>query len=162
MRGVLGVLDKRRQSVDGEKIKEALSMMNERGSGEGAGYVAYGIYPEYKDYFALHVFFDNIRENKAALDTLLDKWGTIVHDEQIKTYEQPNIRKVHTPWRYFSRRMRISGEHRSKNSAMNGANSSCQHSGPSCSVHPRSIDCRTCFPRLAESRASEESRLLAV
>ncbi len=37
------------------------------------------------------------------LDTLLEKWGTIVHDEQIKTYEQPNIRKVHTPWRYFFR-----------------------------------------------------------
>jgi len=37
--------------------------MNERGSGEGAGYVAYGIYPEYKEYFALHIFFDNIREN---------------------------------------------------------------------------------------------------
>ncbi len=103
MCGIIGVLDKRRESVDGAKIKEALSMMNERGSGEGAGYVAYGIYPEYKDYFALHVFFDNIRENKTALDTLLEKWGTIVHDEQIKTYEQPNIRKVHTPWRYFFR-----------------------------------------------------------
>ena len=34
---------------------------------------------------------------------VLEKWGTIVHDEQIKTYEQPNIRKVHTPWRYFFR-----------------------------------------------------------
>jgi len=81
MCGIIGVLDKHRESLDGAKIKEALSMMNERGSGEGAGYVAYGIYPEYKDYFALHVFFDNIRENKASLDTLLEKWGTIVHDE---------------------------------------------------------------------------------
>ena len=89
--------------MDGTGIKAALSQMNERGSGEGAGYVAYGIYPEYKDFYALHVFFDNIRENKAALDILLEKWGTIVHDEQIKTYEQPNIRKVHTPWRYFFR-----------------------------------------------------------
>jgi len=46
MCGIIGVLDKRRKSVDGAKIKEALSMMNERGSGEGAGYVAYGIYPD--------------------------------------------------------------------------------------------------------------------
>ena len=89
--------------MDGGKIRDSLAMMDERGSGEGAGYVAYGIYPDYKDYYALHVFFDNIRENKSALDTLLEKWGTIVHDEQIKTYEQPNIRKVHTPWRYFFR-----------------------------------------------------------
>ena len=42
MCGIIGVLDKRRQTVDGAKIKEALSMMNERGSGEGDGYVAYG------------------------------------------------------------------------------------------------------------------------
>jgi len=53
--------------------------------------------------FCAACFFDNIRENKTALDTLLEKWGTIVHDEQIKTYEQSNIRKVHTPWRYFFR-----------------------------------------------------------
>ena len=37
MCGIIGVIDKRCQSVDGAKIKEALSMMNERGSGEGAG-----------------------------------------------------------------------------------------------------------------------------
>ena len=61
------------------------------------------IYPEYKDYFALHVFFDNIRENKVHLIPLLEKWGTIVHDEQIKTYEQPNIRKVRAPSHYFFR-----------------------------------------------------------
>jgi len=89
--------------MDGTKIKEALASMNERGSGEGAGYVAYGIYPEYKEYYALHVFFDHIREHKVPLEDLLEKWGTIVHDEQIKTCEQPNLRKVHTPWRYFFR-----------------------------------------------------------
>ena len=103
MCGIIGVIDRRRKCMDGTGIKAALTQMNERGSGEGAGYVSYGIYPEYKDFYALHVFFDNIRENKAALDILLEKWGTIVHDEQIKTYEQPNIRKVHTPWRYFFR-----------------------------------------------------------
>ena len=103
MCGIIGVIDRRRQMMDGGKIRDSLAMMDERGSGEGAGYVAYGIYPDYKDYFALHVFFDNIRENKGAIDNLLEKWGTIIHDEQIKTYAQPNLRKVHTPWRYFSR-----------------------------------------------------------
>ena len=89
--------------MDGSGIKKALSLMDERGSGEGAGYVAYGIYPEFKNEYALHVFFDNIRENKPALDAFLEQWGTIKHSEQIPTYEQPNIRKVHIPWRYFFR-----------------------------------------------------------
>jgi len=88
--------------MDGSNIKKALSMMDERGSGEGAGYVAYGFYPDYKDYYALHVFFDNIREDKPALDTLLEKWGSIIHEEQIKPYDQPRLRKVPPPCRELS------------------------------------------------------------
>jgi glutamate synthase domain-containing protein 1 len=103
MCGIIGVIDRGRQLMDGSNIKMALSMMDERGSGEGSGYVAYGLYPEFKNEYALHVFFDNIRENKPAVDAILEQWGTVIHGEQIPTYEQPNIRKVHTPWRYFFR-----------------------------------------------------------
>ncbi|MEN6610581.1 MAG: glutamine amidotransferase family protein [Methanoregulaceae archaeon] len=103
MCGIIGVIDRDRQLMDGSGIKKALSLMDERGSGEGAGYVAYGIYPEFRNEYALHVFFDNIRENKPAVDAILEQWGTIKHSEQIPTYEQPNIRKVHIPWRYFFR-----------------------------------------------------------
>jgi len=103
MCGIIGVIDRDRQLMDGSGIKNALSLMDERGSGEGAGYVAYGIYPEFKNEYALHVFFDNIRENKPAVDAILEQWGTIRHSEQIPTYEQSNIRKVHIPWRYFFR-----------------------------------------------------------
>ena len=76
-------------------------MMNERGSGEGAGYAAYGIYPDYRDCYALHVFFDDIRESKPLLDSTLAQWGTIEHDEAIPTSGRPGLRAVHTPWRYF-------------------------------------------------------------
>lgn len=89
--------------MDGARIKDALAMMNERGSGEGAGYAVYGAYPEYADCYALHVFFDNIIETKSSLDALLETWGEIVHEEEIPTYEQPHLKKVHTPWRYFFR-----------------------------------------------------------
>lgn len=87
--------------MDGSAIKRALSLMNERGSGEGAGYAAYGVYPEFADCFAIHVFFDNIVEPKTSVDHVLEQWGTIEHQEEIPTYEQPNLRKKHTPWRYF-------------------------------------------------------------
>jgi glutamate synthase domain-containing protein 1 len=89
--------------MDGAGIKSALSMMNERGSGEGAGYVVYGAFPDYADLYAIHVFFDNIHETKEAVDRELAKWGTIEHEEEVPTHEQPNLRKVHTPWRYFFR-----------------------------------------------------------
>jgi glutamate synthase domain-containing protein 1 len=76
-------------------------MMNERGSGEGAGYVAYGIYPDYRDCYALHLFLDNPCESKGIVDATLEQWGTIEHDEAIPTCDQPGLRANCTPWRYF-------------------------------------------------------------
>jgi len=101
MCGIIGVVDRQQRGMDGSSIKRALSMMDERGSGEGAGYAAYGVYPEFKEYYAIHVFFDNIHETKDGIDEILEQWGRIIHDEEIPTFEQPNLRKVHTPWRYF-------------------------------------------------------------
>ena len=73
MCGIIGVIDKRRQCMDGSSIRNSLAMMNERGNGEGAGYVAYGIYPDFADAYALHVFFNNVTENKPLLDRELEK-----------------------------------------------------------------------------------------
>lgn len=103
MCGIISVVDRSGAVMDGARIRDALSMMDERGSGEGAGYAAYGVYPEFADCYAIHVFFDNIVETKARVDALLDTWGTVVHDEEIPTYEHAHLRKVHTPWRYFFR-----------------------------------------------------------
>jgi glutamate synthase domain-containing protein 1 len=86
--------------MDGGKIRESLALMNERGNGEGAGYVAYGIYPEFRNEYALHVFFDDFHKNKPWLDAELGKLGEIIHDEEIPTFAS-RIKKVHTPWRYF-------------------------------------------------------------
>lgn len=101
MCGIIGVIDRRQRPMDGLQIKRALSTMEERGSGEGAGYVVYGAYPEFKEYYAFHVFFDNIHETKDAFDDTLEQWGRIIYDEEIPTFPQPNLRKKHTPWRYF-------------------------------------------------------------
>ena len=44
-------------------------------TGRGPVYAAYGIYPEFKDAYALHVFFDDLKENKPALVRELESWG---------------------------------------------------------------------------------------
>jgi len=101
MCGIIGFIDRTKSKIDGSSIKAGLSLMNERGSGDGAGYAAYGIYPEYANYYALHVFFDNLAEPKKKLDELLQQWGEIVHQEEIPNTPQMGIKKVHIPWRYF-------------------------------------------------------------
>ncbi len=101
MCGIFSVIDRNMTRMDGSSIKAALSSMDERGSGEGAGYVAYGIYPDFPDCYALHIFFDNIVDHKSKVDELLSKWGVIIHQEEIPTYEQPSLKRQHIPWRYF-------------------------------------------------------------
>ena len=101
MCGIIGFIDRKKSRMDGSSIKAALSLMKERGSGDGSGYAAYGIYPEYADYYALHVFFDNLSEPKKKVDEILKQKGEIVHEEEIPTYPQPGLKKVHIPWRYF-------------------------------------------------------------
>ncbi len=101
MCGIIGVIDRKRTLMDGSSIRDALSLMNERGSGEGAGYAAYGIYPDFADCYALHIFFDNLLEPKSLVEEILHKWGRIVHQEEIPTTEQDNLKREHIPWRYF-------------------------------------------------------------
>lgn len=103
MCGIISVFDREGGEICGSGIRRALSLMDERGSGEGAGYAVYGAYPDFKDYYALHVFFDNVHEHRIPFEEMLERWGRIVHDEEIPTFEQTNLRKVHTPWRYFFR-----------------------------------------------------------
>ncbi len=40
--------------------------MHDRSNGLGGGFAAYGIYPEYKDFFALHMFLRTGPPVKAA------------------------------------------------------------------------------------------------
>ncbi len=87
--------------MDGSQIRKALSLMDERGSGEGSGYVVYGAFPEFRDYYAIHVFFDNIHLTKPAVDEVLSSWGAVRHEEEVPTYDTGKIKKVHTPYRYF-------------------------------------------------------------
>ncbi|MFZ3072542.1 MAG: glutamine amidotransferase family protein [Thermodesulfobacteriota bacterium] len=56
--GLTGIISKKKKKLDGGVIKKSLCLMNDRGNGLGAGYAAYGIYPELEDYYAFHVMYD--------------------------------------------------------------------------------------------------------
>ncbi len=103
MCGIISVIDRTRQEMNGTGIRAALSQMDERGSGEGAGYAVYGAFPDLRDYYAIHVFFDNLHEVKPKVEEELSKWGTIEHQEAIPTHDVANFRKAHIPWRFFFR-----------------------------------------------------------
>ena len=57
--GISGFINVNGDRISGEKVVDMLCILKERENGLGAGYAGYGIYPEYKDYYAFHFLFDN-------------------------------------------------------------------------------------------------------
>ncbi len=59
MCGIAGLISRKKVKENGNRIRKAIVLQNDRGNGLGAGYAAYGIYPEYAELYALHVMADN-------------------------------------------------------------------------------------------------------
>ena len=56
---IAAVISKEGNRMSGEEITNAMKPMHDRSNGLGGGFAGYGIYPEYKEFYALHIFFDS-------------------------------------------------------------------------------------------------------
>lgn len=86
--------------MTGEKIIKSMIPMHDRSNGLGGGFAAYGIYPEYKDFYAFHVFFDT-PEAKVECEKFLKEGFEIIKSEDIPIRKIPEITDVPIIWRYF-------------------------------------------------------------
>jgi len=55
MCGIAGLISHKKVKENGSRIRKGIVLQNDRGNGLGAGYAAYGIYPQYERLYALHV-----------------------------------------------------------------------------------------------------------
>ncbi|MDR0751937.1 MAG: glutamine amidotransferase family protein [Christensenellaceae bacterium] len=97
---VSGIIDKSRKRFSGEEIIKSIAVMRERGNGLGGGFAAYGIYPEYKDYYAFHIFYDN-PEIKKQCELFMDEHFDIINLSKIPTKKMSEIKDEPLIWRYF-------------------------------------------------------------
>ncbi|MGI5896932.1 MAG: class II glutamine amidotransferase [Oscillospiraceae bacterium] len=86
--------------MTGEKIIESMKPMHDRSNGLGGGFAAYGIYPEYREFYALHMFF-NDRVSRKNCEVFLKEYFEIVKSEIIPTRKIPSITDEPVIWRYF-------------------------------------------------------------
>lgn len=100
MCGIAGFINRDGKRVDGREIISMSCMMEARYDGRGGGFAAYGIYPEHKDNYALHIIF-NDEEGKKATEEYLKDRVYIVKDEEIPTKKIKEIPKEYITWRYF-------------------------------------------------------------
>jgi glutamate synthase domain-containing protein 1 len=77
----------------------AITNMHERSNGLGGGFAVYGIYPDFKEYYALHVMYLS-RDAKDKTDRILASCFNIIYDEEIQT-RPANVNDPPLIWRYF-------------------------------------------------------------
>ena len=97
---ISAVISKEGNKMSGEGIIKSMIPMHDRSNGLGGGYAAYGIYPEYRDFYAFHIFFnDNIARNEC--EAFLKEELEIVKAENIPIRKIPEIKDIPIIRRYF-------------------------------------------------------------
>ena len=97
---ISAVISRDGQRMTGEKIIESMRPMHDRSNGLGGGFAGYGIYPEYKDFFALHMFLED-RTARKNCEAFLRETMEIVHLERIPIRTTPAITDEPLIWRFF-------------------------------------------------------------
>ncbi len=97
---ISAVISKSGERMTGENIIKSMIPMHERSNGLGGGFAAYGIYPEMKDFYAFHFFFDS-RQSRKDCEAFLKEGFEIVKAEVIPTRKIPAITNEPLIWRYF-------------------------------------------------------------
>ena len=97
---IAGVFSRSGERIPGGLVVRAMRVMHERSNGLGGGFAGYGIYPEYKDFYAFHVFYDD-REARAECEKYLDEKFEIINLSKIPVRKSPKIKDEPLIWRYF-------------------------------------------------------------
>jgi glutamate synthase domain-containing protein 1 len=97
---IAAVISREGRLMTGEKIIESMLPMHDRSNGLGGGFAGYGIYPEYKEFYAFHVFYDN-NDVRLECEKLLKEGFEIVKAETMPIRLIPEITDIPLIWRYF-------------------------------------------------------------
>ncbi len=97
---ISAVISREGKKMTGEKIVQSMIPMHDRSNGLGGGFAGYGIYPDYKDFYAFHMFFDD-RQSRKDCEVFLKERFEIVKAEIIPTRKITSITDEPLIWRYF-------------------------------------------------------------
>lgn len=103
---IFGAMNRDGERFTGAGVMKAIANMHVRGNGLGGGFAAYGIYPEYKDYYAFHLMFTGNspevkRSAKLGFDAFLCEKFDVVYDDEIPHRDESTVSDPPLIWRYF-------------------------------------------------------------
>ncbi len=97
---ISGIISRSGQLFCGEQIIKSISVMHDRSNGLGGGFAIYGVYPKYKDFYALHMFYNDTTAKKTCEEYLKTHFE-IEHASKIPTRKTLGISDEPLIWRYF-------------------------------------------------------------
>ena len=99
---ISAVISREGTRMSGEAVIKSMIPMHDRSNGLGGGFAAYGIYPEHREEYAFHIFFDD-NTTRRECEALLKESFEIVEAELIPIRIIPEITDIPHIWRYFVR-----------------------------------------------------------
>ena len=97
---VSSVFSRSGKRLDGSDIIRSIEIMHDRSNGLGGGFAGYGIYPEYAEQYAFHVFYNNVKA-KEECEKFINEHFDVVNLSKIPIRKIPQITDEPLIWRYF-------------------------------------------------------------
>ena len=97
---IAAVISRDGKKMTGKTAIDGISVMHDRSNGLGGGFAGYGIYPEYKDFYAFHLFYTD-NDARVECEKYLKDSFEIVKSENIPIRKIAEITDVPLIWRYF-------------------------------------------------------------
>lgn len=97
---ISGIFSKNRENINGKKIIDSITTMHDRSNGLGGGFAGYGIYPQYKDLYAFHVFYENLNA-KLECEKFIENHFDLENLSKIPIRKTTSITNEPLIWRYF-------------------------------------------------------------
>jgi len=98
--GLSAYMDESGKRSTGDDIIQSIALLHDRSNGLGGGFAAYGIYPEFADKYALHLFYDDTAVQETC-EELIHRNFDIVESGPIPTRKAFGIGPSPIIWRYF-------------------------------------------------------------
>ena len=97
---IFGLMDRTGRCFSGHDVITAIANLHERGNGLGGGLAVYGCYPEFQDWYALHVMYMDYGI-RGDVEGYLQGHFQLHLAEPIPTRHSPTIVDPPQLWRYF-------------------------------------------------------------
>jgi glutamate synthase domain-containing protein 1 len=95
-----GIMSRKGARFSGEEIIKSIALMHDRSNGLGGGFAAYGIYPQFKELYAFHLFYDN-QDARTKTEEFINRFFYVESAGKLPTRRHPRITNAPVIWRYF-------------------------------------------------------------